>query len=94
MWNGKFQRMVFNIWMPKGLIQVLSEWGKCSKGMKLEEMKEEITSHIDFKEEKTKLECFLNNLGHACIMLPKFHCELNPIERWWGVGKTVQQSTH
>jgi len=44
--------------------------------MKLEEMRAEIASHTDFKEEKTKLEHFLNNLGHACIMLPKFHCEL------------------
>jgi len=37
--------------------------------MKLEEMKE-IASHIDFKEDMTKLECFLNNLGYSCMMLP------------------------
>jgi len=63
---------------------LLSERGKYHKGMKLEEMRAEIASHTDFKEEKTMLEHFLNNLGHACIMLPKFYCELNPIERYWG----------
>ena len=60
---------------------MLSERGKYHKGMKLEEMRAEIASHTDFKEEKTNLEHFLNDLGHACIVLPKFHCELNAIER-------------
>ena len=47
--------------------------------MKLEEMRAEIASHTDFKEEKTKIEHILNDLGHVCIFLPKFHCELNLI---------------
>ena len=54
---GKVQRMVFNIGIPKGLMQALLERDKYRKGMKLEE---EIASHIDFKEEMTKLECFLS----------------------------------
>jgi len=72
-WNEKVQHMVFNIGMPKGLMQVLSERGKYHRGMKLEEIRAEIASHTDFKEEKTKLEHFLNDLGQACIMLPKFY---------------------
>ena len=75
-WDGKVQRMVFSIGVPKGLIQVLKERGKYRPGMKL---RQEISSHPDFKNEKSK--------GHSCIFLPKFHCELNPIERCWGQAK-------
>ena len=26
-------------------------------------------------------------MGHICIFFPKFHCELNPIERCWAQAK-------
>ena len=86
-WEGRPQSMVFSIGVPKGLIQVLKERGKYRNGMKLEEMRQEIASHPDFKNEKTKIEHFLNNKGYACVFLPKFHCELNPIERVWAQAK-------
>ena len=86
-WNGQAQKMVFSIGVPKGQIQILKERHCYVQGMKLEEMRKVISSHTDFADEKTKLEQFLQNLGHICIMLPKFHCELNPIERCWGQAK-------
>lgn len=86
-WNGKVQRMVFNLGVPKGLIQILTERGKYRKGMKLKEMRMEIASHKDFAEEKTKIEQYLIANGHICIFLPKFHCELNRIERCWAQAK-------
>ena len=49
-------------------------------------MRRELASHSDFKNEKTRIEHFLN-CGYTCIMLPKFHCELNPIERCWAQAK-------
>ena len=75
------QRMVFSVGVAKGLIQVLKERGQYRSGMKLEEMRAEISSHPDFKNERTKIKHFLNSKGYCCIFLPKFHCELNLIER-------------
>ena len=86
-WNGKKYTMLFAIGLPKGLIQVLTERKRYRPGMKLEEMRAELASHINFREEKTKIEHFLNKMGHICIFLPKFHCELNPIERCWAQAK-------
>ena len=91
-WNGKVQRLVFNIGIPKGLIQVLTERKKYKQGMKLEEMRAELATHQDFREEKTKIEHYLNSLGHVCIFLPKFHCELNPIERCWAQAKRITRA--
>ena len=86
-WDGKVQKMVYSVGVAKGLIEVLKERGRYRPGMKLEEMRAEISSHPDFKNEKTKIEHFLNSKGYCCIFLPKFHCELNPIERCWGQAK-------
>ena len=61
--------------------------------MKLEEMRTELASHSDFKK-KTKNEHFKNDFGHICIFLPKFYCELNPIERCWAQAKTINTSKH
>ena len=60
--------------------------------MKLEDLRQELARHPDTKEEKTKIEHFLNGKGYACIFLPKFHCELNPIERCWAQAKRYTPS--
>jgi hypothetical protein len=38
----------------------------------------------DFKSEKPLLQLIVERAGHKCFFLPKFHCELNPIEMVWG----------
>ena len=86
-YNGKAQGMQFRDGTPKGLSQVLSERGVRVTNMTKDEMKEILRNHPDFKNEKTKVEWFLHDRKHACIYLPKFHCELNPIERVWGLAK-------
>jgi len=41
----------------------------------------------DFLYEKTLLQLAIENPGHKCLFLPKFHCELNPIKMVWGQAK-------
>jgi hypothetical protein len=44
-------------------------------------------SEQDFREEKPLIQLKIEEAGHICLFLPKFHCELNPIERYWGYSK-------
>ncbi len=37
----------------------------------------------DFQDRTTILQQVVQNRGHMCLYLPKFHCELNPIESVW-----------
>jgi len=41
----------------------------------------------DFLEQKSLVQETIENVGHMCIFLPKFHCELNFIEFFWGAVK-------
>ena len=85
--NGKLQRMVYADGTPKGMKQILQERGINTSKMKKQDMKDCLASHPDFKDEKTIIERFLMDKHHVCMFLPKFHCELNPIERCWCQAK-------
>ena len=41
----------------------------------------------DFKEQRSLVQEVIEAVGHLCIFLPKFHCELNFIEFFWGAVK-------
>jgi hypothetical protein len=41
----------------------------------------------DFLGEKSELEQTIVAAGHKCIFYPKYHCELNFIEMYWGACK-------
>ena len=41
----------------------------------------------NFLEQKSLVQETIEELGHLCIFLPKFHCELNFIEFFWGAVK-------
>lgn len=41
----------------------------------------------DFVNEKPLLQMVIEEAGHVCLFLPKFHCELNPIELLWSYIK-------
>ena len=81
-WGRKPQKMNYALGVPKGLRVVLEERGVNTRGMKADQMRDILGSHPDFKYEKSLVERFLmEGKGHIVYMLPKFHCELNPIER-------------
>jgi hypothetical protein len=41
----------------------------------------------DFRTEKPLIQSIIEKAGHVCLFLPRFHCELNPIEMLWGYVK-------
>ena len=86
-WDGKLQKLVFSDGRAKGMRIVLQERGVDTSGMKAADMRVVLGNHADFKNEKTALEHFTQERRHRAIFLPKFHCELNPIERVWGEAK-------
>jgi hypothetical protein len=76
----------------KGLKQVLEERGfnisklkaKCSPVCPFESqnccLARLLSQQEDFANQPSMLETLIKGAGHECIFLPKFHCELNPIE--------------
>lgn len=87
-WGGKPQKMNFATGVPKGMKVVLQERGVDTSKLNAEQMREELRSHPDFKYEKSRIERYLTEeCKHLMYMLPKYHCELNPIERVWAQAK-------
>ena len=76
----------------KGLKQVLEERGftvsnlkaKCSPVCPFESqnccLARLLSQQDDFIDQPSMIETLIRGAGHECIFLPKFHCELNPIE--------------
>ena len=46
-----------------------------------------------FLEQRSRVQEVIGEAGHLCIFPPKFHCELNFIEYFWGpVEKYIQDN--
>lgn len=86
-WAGKVQKMTLADGTPKGMKLVLKERGINTATLKGDDMRTILSFHHDFRTERTLVEQFILDQGHQVIFLPKFHCELNPIERVWGQAK-------
>lgn len=56
-------------------------------------MRKMLANQQDFKAEKPLIQTIIEGAGHKCWFLPKFHCELNPIEMYWGWVK-ARESTN
>ena len=42
---------------------------------------------LDFTSQKPLLQEYIESHGHLCDYYPKYHCELNFIEQYWGAAK-------
>ena len=62
---------------------VLEERGVSTVGKTAEWMRKTLGEHSDFRDEKSMMELMHIEKGHIPCFLPKFHAELNPIERVW-----------
>lgn len=90
--RGKVQKMTNEDGTARGLQSVLTERGfdvrrlkaKCSPVCPFEShnccMARLLSQQEDFTKQESMLESLIKQSGHLCIFLPKFHCELNPIE--------------
>jgi len=84
---------------PKGMKQVLQErdlWinglimkcrDRCVVGSVNCCAKRLLEVEPDFREQCSLVQEVIEAAGHLCIFLPKFHCELNFIEYFWGAIK-------
>ena len=92
-WDGKPQIMNYALGVQKGMRVVLEERGVNTHGMNADRMREILSSHADFRNEKSRIERFLmEEKEHIVYMLLKFHCELNPIERVWAQAKRYSKA--
>ena len=86
-WGDKPQMMCFNL----GKLPISERGGKRSRHAWNESGKDEMLgSHPEFKNEKSGLLGEENK--HIVYMLPKYHCELNPIERIWAHAKLYSRA--
>lgn len=62
---------------------------KCPPGVRDCCCRRYLYTEPDFAQGESNLEMLAKELGVRVIFLPKFHCELNPIEQCWGRSKFV-----
>ena len=86
---------------PKGIKQVLLEWGLWKQELHLECKRPKqcsvdlidccarrlLSQQPDFLEQKSSVQEVIEATGHLCIFLPNFYYELNFIEFFWGAVK-------
>ena len=47
----------------------------------------------DFVNQKSHLEKLITSQGHLCDFYPKYYCELNFIEQYWGAAKLIYRTS-
>jgi hypothetical protein len=77
---------------PKGL-NAQCESFKCVAGKKDCCCRRLLFTQPDFVNQKSYLEEYITSRGHICDFYPKYHCELNFIEQYWGAAKLIYRST-
>lgn len=74
--------------VPKGLWRIACELGVVQHDKHYSKAELiDILSQFECFEKKPKLQRVIEAYCHMCMFLPKFHCELNPVERVFSVIK-------
>jgi hypothetical protein len=74
------------LWPATGL-SAQCEGFKCEPGKKDCCCRRLLFTQPDFMNQKSHLEELITSRGHICDFYPKYHCELNFIEQYWGAAK-------
>ena len=80
------------LWPVKGLFAQCKGF-KCAPGKTDCCCRHLLFTQPDFVMQKSHLEELINSCGHICDFYPKYHCELNYIEQYWGATKYHYRST-
>ena len=81
------QTMCLDSGEPKGMKLILEERGINTTNLKGPDVRIILGNHSDFQAEQPRVIQYLTERGHRGLFSPKFHPELNPIERVWAQSK-------
>jgi hypothetical protein len=71
----------------KGVMRVLKERGKWDGSLNAKEARKFLSEQPDFQEQREWLEEVITKGGCQIDFYPKYHCEFNYIEMFWGAAK-------
>lgn len=87
------QKMQWDNGTPKGLDSILKERGLWNPALRADEARKLIQQQPDFQAQKEWLEESVTKHHYLLIdYYPKFHCEFNFIELYWGAAKRYSRS--
>ena len=93
-WNGKVQKINFALGIPKGLRRVLEERGIDTREMNADKMREVLSSHPDYKNEKSRIERFLvEEIGISCTCYLSSTVSLTPSKGYGHKQKSIRKPT-
>ncbi|KXN91985.1 hypothetical protein AN958_11045 [Leucoagaricus sp. SymC.cos] len=72
---------------PEGGLHAQCEGFKCQPGVPNCCCHQLLFNQPDFVSQKSRLQEFIELCGHLCDFYPKYHCEYNFIEQYWGTAK-------
>jgi hypothetical protein len=75
------------LWPESGSLLAQCEGFKCEAGKVDCCCRRLLFNQPDFIIQKSQLEELVTSHGHICDFYPKYHCELNFIEQYWGAVK-------
>ena len=81
----------FSLGIPKGMKKILEACNINTDTLNADQMRQILSDH-DFKNEKPRIIKFLKEKGYTALFLPKFHLELDPIERVWCQAKRYSKA--